>query len=394
MSEQKVVNMNYGAGKPVDPRVIEAMLPYMKTSFGNPSSLSFHGQEAKRALTEARKKVAELINAERPESVIFTSGATESNNLAIKGVANRNKNRGTRVITSSIEHMSVVNPVKFLTTRGFEAAFVPVDSYGFLSTESLEKEMNDKTVLVSIVYANSEIGTIQPIREISKIVHSKNAYLHVDATAAAGLVPIDVQEEGIDLLTLSSNDIYGPKGVGALYVKEGVRLEPLFHGGGQESGVRSGTENVNGIVGFGSAAEIAKLEMKKESDRLIGLRDGLIRGLTEPIPYAFLNGHPTERLPDNVSVRYSFIEGESMLLSLEMMGVVASSGSACTSKTLEPSHVLLATGLKHEEAHGSLMLTLGRQNTQEEVDYLIGLMPGIVKRLRAISPLTPKELKE
>ncbi len=394
MSEQKLVNMNYGAGKPVDPRVIEAMLPYMETLFGNPSSLSFHGQEAKRALTEARKKVAELVNAERLESVIFTSGATESNNLAIKGVANRNKNRGTRVITSKIEHMSVVNPVKFLTTRGFEATFIPVDSYGFLSTESLEKEMNDKTVLVSIVYANSEIGTIQPIREISKIVHGKNAYLHVDATAAAGLVPIDVQEEGIDLLTLSSNDIYGPKGVGALYVKEGVRLEPLFQGGGQESGVRSGTENVNGIVGFGRAAEIAKLEMKKESERLIRLRDCLIRGLTEPIPYAFLNGHPTERLPDNVSVRYSFIEGESMLLSLEMMGVVASSGSACTSKTLEPSHVLLATGLKHEEAHGSLMLTLGRQNTQEEVDYVIGLMPGIVKRLRAISPLTPKELKE
>jgi len=366
----------------------------METSFGNPSSLSFHGQEAKRGLTEARKKVAELVNAERSESVIFTSGATESNNLAIKGVANRNKDRGTGVITSRIEHMSVLNPVKFLTTRGFEAAFIPVDSYGVINTESLEKELNDKTVLVSIVYANSEIGTIQPIREISKIVHGTNAYLHVDATAAAGLVPIDVQKEGIDLLTLSSNDIYGPKGVGALYVKEGVRLEPLFQGGGQESGVRSGTENVNGIVGFGRAAEIAKLEMKEESERLIRLRDGLIRGLTEPIPYAFLNGHPTERLPDNVSVRYSFIEGESMLLGLEMMGVVASSGSACTSKTLEPSHVLLATGLKHEEAHGSLMLTLGKQNTQEEVDYVIRLMPGIVKRLREISPLTPKELKE
>lgn len=394
MSSRKTVNMNYAAGKPVDRRVIEAMLPYMETSFGNPSSLSFLGQEAKKALAEARKKVAELVNAERSESVIFTSGATESNNLAIKGVANRNKDRGTRILTSEIEHMSVVNPVKFLTTRGFEATFIPVNNYGFISTESLEKEMNDKTVLVSIVYANSEIGTIQPMREISKIVHATNAYLHVDATAAAGLVPIDVQKEGIDLLTLSSNDIYGPKGVGALYIKEGVRLEPLFQGGGQENGVRSGTENVNGIVGFGRAAEIAKLDMKKESERLIRLRDGLIRGLTESIPFAFLNGHPTERLPDNVSVRYSFIEGESMLLSLEMMGVVASSGSACTSKTLEPSHVLLATGLKHEEAHGSLMMTLGKQNTQEEVDYVIELMPEIVKRLREISPLTPKELKE
>jgi len=386
--------MDHAAGKPVDPRAIEAMLPYMKSSFGNPSSLNAPGQEAKRALDEARKKVADLINAERAESVIFTSGATESNNLAIKGAANRNKDRGTRIITSRIEHMSVVNPVKFLTTKGFEAAFIPVDEYGFLSLESLEKELSVKTVLVSIVYANGEIGTIEPIREISNIVHNNNSYLHVDATAASGLIPIDVRGEGIDLLTISSNDMYGPKGIGALYVKEGVRIEPLVQGGGQERGFRSGTENMPCIVGFGKAAEIAKQEMKRESERLTQLRNGLIQGLTESIPHAFLNGHPTKRLPDNASVRYSFIEGESMLLSLDMMGVAASSGSACTSKTLEPSHVLLATGLKHEEAHGSLMFTLGRENTQEEVDYVIGLMPSIVRRLRAISPLTPKELKE
>jgi cysteine desulfurase len=394
LSTRKLVNMDHAAGKPVDSRAIEAMLPYMKSSYGNPSSLNLLGQEAKRALSEARKRVADLINAERAESVIFTSGATESNNLGIKGIANRNKDRGTRIITSKIEHMSVVNPVKFLTTKGFEAAFVPVDEYGLLSMESLEKELSDKTVLVSIVYANGEIGTIEPIREISNIVHGKNAYLHVDATAAAGLIPIDVRGEGIDLLTVSSNDMYGPKGVGALYVKEGVRIEPLVQGGGQEGGLRSGTENVPCIVGFGRAAEIAKQEMRGESERLARLRDNLIRGLTESIPHAFLNGHPTKRLPDNVSVRYSFIEGESMLLSLDMMGVAASSGSACTSKTLEPSHVLLATGLKHEQAHGSLMFTLGKENTQEEVDYVIGLMPDIVKRLRAISPLTPKELKE
>lgn len=386
--------MDHAAGKPVDPRAIEAMLPYMKSSFGNPSSLNAPGQEAKRALDEAREKVADLINAERAESVIFTSGATESNNLAIKGVANRNKDRGTRIITSRIEHMSVVNPVKFLTTKGFEAAFIPVDEYGFLSLESLEKELSVKTVLVSIVYANGEIGTIEPIREISNIVHNNDSYLHVDATAAVGLIPIDVRGGGIDLLTISSNDMYGPKGIGALYVKEGVRIEPLVQGGGQERGFRSGTENMPCIVGFGKAAEIAKQEMKGESERLTQLRDGLIQGLTESIPHAFLNGHPTKRLPDNASVRYSFIEGESMLLSLDMMGVAASSGSACTSKTLEPSHVLLATGLKHEEAHGSLMFTLGRENTQEEVDYVIGLMPSIVRRLRAISPLTPKELKE
>jgi cysteine desulfurase len=352
------------------------------------------GQEARKALEEARAKIAELINAERKESIIFTSGATESNNMAIKGVANRNKDRGTRIITSSIEHMSVVNTCKFLTTKGFEAVFLPVDNYGFVKLESLEKELTDKTVLVSIVYANGEIGTIQPMKEISKIVHSKNAYLHVDATAACGQVLINVKEEGIDLLTVSSNDMYGPKGVGALYIKEGIRVEPLLHGGGQERGLRSGTENLPSIVGFGRAAEIAEKEMQSESGRLVKLRDRLIDGLLEPIPYSFLNGHPTKRLPDNVSVRYSFIEGESMLLSLDMMGVAASSGSACTAKTLEPSHVLLAIGLKHEEAHGSLMFTLGRQNTEEEVDYVVSLMPSIVKRLRAISPLTPKELNE
>jgi len=386
--------MDHAAGKPVDSQVAEAMLPYMKTFYGNPSSLHQFGQEARKALEDARTKIAELVNAERKESIIFTSGATESNNMAIKGVANRNKDRGMRIITSSIEHMSVVNTCKFLTTKGFEAVFLPVDNYGFVKLESLKKELTDKTVLVSIVYANGEIGTIQPMKEISKIVHSKNAYLHVDATAACGQVPIDIKEEGIDLLTISSNDMYGPKGIGALYIKEGIRVEPLFHGGGQERGLRSGTENLASIVGFGKAAEIAKKEMQPEGERLVRLRDRLIDGLLKPIPYSFLNGHPTKRLPDNVSVRYSFIEGESMLLSLDMMGVAASSGSACTAKTLEPSHVLLAIGLKHEEAHGSLMFTLGRQNTEEEVDYVVSLMPSIVKRLRAISPLTPKELSE
>ena len=386
--------MDHAAGKPVDPRVTEDMLPYMKSSYGNPSSLHTFGQEAKSALDEARARIAGLINAERKESVIFTSGATESNNMAIKGIAYRNKDRGTRIITSSIEHMSVVNPFKFLITRGFEAIFLPVDKQGLVNLESLEKALTEKTTLVSIVYANGEIGTIEPIKEISGTVHSKNSYLHVDGTAACGQIPIDVKKEGIDLLTISSNDMYGPKGVGALYINEGTRIEPLLHGGGQERGLRSGTENVSGIVGFGKAAEIAKKEMQTDGSRLVKLRDKLIDGLLKPIPYSFLNGHPTDRLPDNVSVRYSFIEGESMLLSLDMMGVFASSGSACTAKTLEPSHVLLAIGLRHEEAHGSLMFTLGKENTEEEVDYVVGLMPSIVKRLRAISPLTPKELNE
>jgi cysteine desulfurase len=386
--------MDYSAGKPVDPRVIEETLPYMKSLYGNPSSLHTFGQEAKNALEEARAKVAQLINAEKKESIIFTSGATESNNLAIKGVAYRYKDRGTRIVTSSVEHMSVVNTCKFLTTKGFEAVFLPVDSCGVVNLEALEKELTDKTVLVTMVYANGEIGTVEPIKEIGKIVHAKSAYLHVDATAANGQVPIDVKNDGVDLLSLSSNDMYGPKGVGALYIKEGIRLEPQLHGGGQERGLRSGTENLPGIVGFGKAAEIARVEMQTESERLIRLRDRMIKGMLEPIPYSFLNGHPTERLPNNVSIRYNFIEGESMLLSLDMMGVAASSGSACTAKTLEPSHVLLAIGLKHEEAHGSLMFSLGKQNTEEDVDYVVGLMPGIVKRLRLMSPLTPKELNK
>jgi len=390
----KRVNMDYASGKPVDPRAVEAMLPYMKVSYGNPSSLHVAGQEAKRALDEARIKVAELINAEKADAIIFTSGATESNNLAIKGAANRNKDRGTKIITSSVEHMSVVNPVKFLTTRGFEAVFLPVDKFGSVDLGSLEKELNDKTTLVSIVYANGEIGTIEPIQEISKIVHAKNIFLHVDATVAAGQIPIDVQALGIDLLTISSNDMYGPKGVGALYVKDGVRIEPLLHGGGQEKGIRSGTENIPSIVAFGKAAEIAKKEMQIHFDKLTKLRDKLVEGLLKPLRYTFLNGHPTNRVPDNVSVRYSFIEGESILLSLEIKGVSVSSGSACASKTLEPSHVLLATGLKHEEAHGSIMFSLGRENSMEDVEYVIGLMPGIVNRLRSMSPLTPKELKE
>ncbi len=384
--------MDHAAGRPVDPRVVEAMLPYMQKAYGNPSSLHTYGQEARKALEEARAKIAGLTNAEKKETILFTSGATESNNLAIKGTVNRYKDRGNRILTSSVEHMSVVNSCKYLTTKGFEVVFLPVDQYGFVNLEALEKELTDKTVLVTIVYANGEIGTIEPIKEIGRIVHGKNAFLHVDATATCGQIPIDVKDKGIDLLTISSNDMYGPRGVGALYVKEGIRIEPQLHGGGQERGLRSGTENVAGIVGFAKAAEIAKSEMKAEGERLTKLRDHFIEGLTKPIPYAFVNGHPTNRLPDNVSVRYSFIEGESMLLSLDLEGVSVSSGSACAAKTLEPSHVLLALGLKHEDAHGSLMFTLGRQNTVEDVDYVIGLMPGIVKRLRAMSPLTPKEL--
>jgi len=394
MSKAKRIYMDHVAGRPVDPHVLEATLPYMKSLCGNPSSVLSFGQEAKEAIEEARTKVAKLINAENKETIIFTSGATESNNMAIKGFAHRNKNQGRHIITSSIEHMSVLNPCKFLMTKGFTVTFLPVDQYGFVNLTSLEEELTNETIMVSIMYANGEVGTIQPIKEISQIVHRKKAYLHIDAAAANGQVPIDVSNEGIDLLTISSNDMYGPKGMGALYIKKGIRLEPLIHGGGQERGLRSGTENVPGIVGLGKAAEIAKEEMPTESDRLKKLRDKLVKGLLDSISHSFLNGHPTKRLPNNSAVRFSFIEGESILLDLDMKGVAASSGSACTAKTLEPSHVLRAIGLKHEEAHGSLLFTLGRQNIEEEVDYVIEIMPEIVKRLREMSPLTPKELME
>lgn len=390
----KRVYMDHTAGMPVDPRVIDAIEPCFEKLYGNPSSLHSFAQEARKGLEEAREKVARLINADKREEVVFTSCATESNNWAIRGVAARNQDLGKHVITTSIEHMSVINVCKYLTRQGFKASFLPVDRQGTVDLEALKKELTDETIMVSAMYANGEIGTIEPIKEISEIVHGKRAYLHVDATAAAGHVPIDVQRDGVDLLTLSSNDMYGPRGVGALFVRKGTRLEPLIYGGGQEYGLRSGTENLPGIVGMGRAAELAKDEMESEGRRLSLLRDKFIKGLLDKIPHSFLNGHPTKRLPNNVAVRFSFIEGESMLLNLDMAGVAASSGSACTAKTLEPSHVLRATGLKHEEAHGSLLFTLGRQNTEEEVDYVVGLLPDIVKRLRSMSPLTPKELRE
>jgi len=386
------VYMDHAAGMPVDSRVLEAMLPYFSQQYGNPSSLHSWGNEARKAMEDARAKVIALVGAKRVEEIFFTSGGTESNNIAIKGVAYRNKDRGNHIVTTTIEHMSVMNPCKALVKEGFNVSFVPVDKHGIVEVQSLEKAITDKTVLVSVMYANGEIGTIQPIREIGEMVHRKGVLLHVDAVAAAGQVPINVENENIDLMSISSNDMYGPRGVGALYVKTGTRIQPIIQGGGQERGLRSGTENIPAIVGMGKAAEIAKAEMKTEGERLSRLRDRLIKGLLEKVPSSFLNGHPTQRLPNNANVRFSYIEGESLILSLDMLGVACSSGSACTSKTLEPSHVLLAIGLKHEEAHGSLLFTLGKQNTEEDIDYVVDALPDIVKRLRAISPLTPKEL--
>jgi len=384
--------MDHAAGKPVDERVLEVMMPYFTQKYGNPSSVHSFGSEARKTIDEARIRVAELLGAERTNEIIFTSGGTESNNLAIEGVAYRNKAKGNHIITSSIEHMSVMNTCKHLSKQGFEVTYIPVDKYGFVDIQALEKNITDKTILVSIMYANGEIGTVEPIGEIGEIAHGKGACFHVDAVAAAGQVPVDVQKENIDLLSISSNDMYGPRGVGALYIRTGTNILPVIYGGGQERGLRSGTENLSGIVGMGKAAEFAKAEMKTEAARLANLRDKLIKGTLDSIPESYLNGHPTERLPNNANVRFSYIEGESLILSLDMKGVACSSGSACTSKTLEPSHVLLAIGLKHEEAHGSLLFTLGKHNTEDDVKYVSDLLPDIVKRLRKISPLTPKEL--
>jgi len=386
------VYMDYAAAMPTDPRVLEAMKPYFTEYYGNPSSSHSVGRDAKNAVEESRTKVARLVSAEKPEEIIFTSGGTESNNLALKGVAYRNRSKGNHIITTTIEHMSVLNTCKYLQKQGFEVTYVPVNNQGLVDVESLRKEIADKTILISVMYANAEIGTIQPIEKIGKIAHDNGVYFHVDAVAAAGKVPINVEKEHVDLLSVSSNDMYGPKGVGALYIKTGTRIEPVIQGGGQERGLRSGSENVPNIVGMGKAAEIAQNEMETEGKRLRSLRDRLIKGVLGSVERSYLNGHPTERLPNNANLRFSYVEGESLILSLDMLGVQVSSGSACTSKTLEPSHVLLAIGLAHEEAHGSLLFTLGRQNQEEDVAYVLEVLPGVVKRLRAMSPLTPKEM--
>lgn len=386
------VYMDHTAGKPVTPEIFEAMMPYFTEKCGNPSSPHSWGNEARKAMEDARAKIVRLIGAKKPEEVFFTSGGTESNNLGIRGTALRNRDRGNHVITTTAEHMSVMNPCKSLMKQGFEVTFVPVDKHGVVDLQALESAITDKTTLVSVAYANGEVGTIQPMQKISEIVHRKGAALHVDAVAACGQVPINVQEENIDLMSISSNDLYGPRGMGALYVKTGTRIEPIIQGGGQERGLRSGTENIAAMVGMGKAAEIADSEMKTEPPRLSQLRDQLIGKALEAVPASFLNGHPTQRLPNNANLRFSYIEGESLILSLDMSSIACSSGSACTSKTLEPSHVLIAIGLKHEEAHGSLLFTLGKQNNEEDVDYVVEALPDIVKRLRAISPLTPKEM--
>ena len=386
------VYLDYQAAKPVDIRVISEMTVYLNHKFANPASLHCDGDEATDALSEFRAKVADFINAPHPESIIFTSGATESNNLALIGAAMRNKKKGNHIIISEIEHISILNIAKYLERQGFEVSRVPVDQYGIIRLDKLERLITDNTILISISTASNEVGSIQPIKEISDIAIKNKILFHTDAVASESVVPIDVQEIPVDLVTLSSNDIYGPRGVGALYLKKGVRVNPIIIGGGQERGFRSGSENVPGIVGFGKAAELMKVEIEEEAIRLKALRDKLINGVLETIPKSYLNGHPKKRTPHNAHFRFDYIEGESLILSLKDEKIAAATGSACSSKTLEPSHTLIAMGLLHEEAHGSLVITLGRDTKEEHIDELLEKLPDIVKRLRLLSPLTPPDL--
>ncbi len=381
------IYLDHASSMPVDERVFEFAKPYLISSHGNPSSLHSVGLEAKRAVEESRKKIAEFIHAENESTIIFTGNATEANNLAIKGTALRNITQGKAIVASAIEHMSVLNPMKELQKNGFSLTYLPVDSTGIIDLKKLDMILTKNTTLTSVMYANNEIGTIEPIQEISKRVHEKAMYLHVDAVAAAGRVPIDVQKDGIDLLTLSSNDLYGPSGAGVLYIKPGVKLQSVLLGGGQERGLRSGTENVFAIVGMGEAARIAQQEMQQESRRLLPIRDRLIKEILT-IDQSYLTGHPTSRLPHHASFRFSYIEGESILLNMDMYDVQVSTGSACSSKTLEPSHVLLAIGLKHEEAHGSMVLTLGRSTTMDDVQIVSKATNETVQRLRKLSPMS------
>ena len=384
MPEQ--VYLDYQSSKPVDPRVVESMLPFLSEGYGNASALHGVGDQATEALAGARERVARFFGAEADE-IVFTSGATESNNLGIVGYCLRNKRKGDHVVISESEHISVLNIAKWLEKNGFRVTRVPIDQFGRVSPAKLRARVTDETILVSIGWANNEIGTVQPMGEIAELLDGSGIALHTDAVAAEGLLPIDVGEIAVDLMSLSSNDLYGPRGLGALYVRKGTRLSPLTIGGGQERGLRSGTEDVASIIGMAVAADVMETEMDAEVVRFREYRDSAIERVLAEIPDAHLNGHPTERLANNAHFRFEGIEGESLLLSLKDEGISVSTGSACSSKTLEPSHTLISCGLLHEEAHGSLELTFGRFNEASDVDRLMEVLPGIVARLRALSPL-------
>lgn len=378
--------MDHAATTSTDVEVFEAMKPFFTQKYGNPNSIHSFGQEAREAVEEAREKIARLIGA-NPSEIVFTAGGTEADNYAIKGIAWANQKKGNHIITSQIEHHAVLHSCQFLEKHGFKVTYLKVDKYGLIDPEDVKKAITDQTILVTIMHANNEIGTIEPIKEIGKIVKKAGIYFHTDSVQTTGHIPIEVNDLGVDMLSISGHKLYGPKGVGALYLRKGTKIVNLIDGGAQEKNRRAGTENVTGMVGLGKAVELAEKRLAGgEVDKVVKLRDKLITGIMDQIENVRLNGHSTKRLPGNVNICFEFIEGESMLLNLDIKGVAASSGSACTSGSLEPSHVLLAIGLPPEIAHGSLRLTLGKDNTEEDIDYVIDILPKIIEKLRALSP--------
>ncbi|MGI6669368.1 MAG: cysteine desulfurase NifS [Acetivibrionales bacterium] len=389
----KTIYFDHAATTPVRKEVLEAMLPYFRQKFGNPSSIYSIGRESKKAIEEARETISGIIGAE-PREIFFTGSGTEADNWAIKGVAYANRQKGRHIITTAIEHHAVLHACQYLENDGFEVTYLPVDQDGLVTAEQVRAAIRPDTILVSIMFANNEIGTIQPIAEIGKVTREKGVYFHTDAVQAMGNVNINVSEMNIDMLSMSAHKFYGPKGVGALYINKGVKITSFIHGGAQERGRRASTENVAAIVGMAKALEIAAARMEQHNKKLMALRDRTIKEIQEKIPFVRLNGHREKRLPGNVNFTFEFIEGESLLLMLDMKGIAASSGSACTSGSLDPSHVLLAIGLPHELAHGSLRITFGEENSDEDVDYLLDVLPPIVQRLREMSPLYEAYCKE
>lgn len=390
---RKYIYMDNAATTPVKIEVLNEMIPYFTEKYGNPSSVYSLGSMSKRAVEDSREKIANAINANKKE-IFFTGGGSEADNWAIKGIAYSNKNKGNHIITTKIEHHAVLHTCEYLGKNGFDITYLDVDEFGLIDLEQLKNAITDKTILISIMYANNEIGTIQPIKEIGEIAKANKVYFHTDAVQAMGHIKVDVKELNIDLLSMSAHKFYGPKGIGVLYIKQGVKIDPLISGGGQERNRRAGTENVPAIVGMAKAIELVYENLEEHNERLIGLRDQLIEKIQANIKYVRLNGHPTKRLPGNVNMCFQFIEGESLLLSLDMEGIAGSSGSACTSGSLDPSHVLLSIGLPHEIAHGSLRLSLGDFNTEEELDYVVEKLVKIVDRLRMMSPLYEKIKEE
>lgn len=387
------IYMDNAATTAIAPEALAAMLPCFGQVYGNASSIHSFGREARKRLEDARRRVASCLGA-KPNEIYFTSGGTESDNWAIKGAAFANREKGNHIITTQIEHHAVLHTCQWLEKQGFEVTYLPVDEYGLVNPADVEAAITDRTILISVMAANNEIGTLEPIAEIGRIAKAHKVLFHCDAVQAVGAIPVNVEDWHVDMLSISGHKFHGPKGVGALYIRTGARVEQFMHGGAQERGRRAATENLPGIVGLAAALERACAHMEENSCRLTAMRDRLIRGILDAIPYTRLNGHPVKRLPGNVNVSVRFIEGEAMLLRLDLAGISASSGSACTSGSLDPSHVLLAIGLPHEIAHGSLRLSLGDCNTEEQVDEVLRVLPGIVENLRNMSPLYEQFLKE